>query len=130
MTSNSSQIISGALADQLVQNTSVHLNLAQDAIVITEDKVKLCLLEHLAKLESRREWVAPAGILITLLVTFPTTTFNDFIFKAATWQAGFIIAAILTAAWFIRSLVKAWRTPTVDDVVAVMKRTGVSKSVP
>lgn len=121
-------IFSDALTDQLIQNTSFHVNLAQDAIIITEDKVRLCLMKHLEGLEQRRQWIAPAGILATLMATFPTTTFNDFVgLKAATWQAVFFLAAVITGGWLVRAVIKSARAPTLDDVVAVMKKVSERK---
>ena len=128
MTDNSSEIISSALASQMVQNTSLHLNVGQNTIVITEDKVKLCLLEHLGRLEARREWMTPAGVLLTLVLTFATTSFKDFLLVAATWQAVFVIASALTTGWLLFALRRAWNAPSVDDVVGVMKRASVPKS--
>jgi len=122
MTNEPSEIISSALADRMVQDTDVHLNVGQSTIVITEDKVRLCLMQHLGKLESRRGWFTPAGILLTLLLTFVTTSFKDFVLSASTWEAAFGIAALLAAGWLIIAFVCAWNAPSVDDIVGVMKQ--------
>lgn len=125
---SNSRIVSDALASEIVQNTTLHLNLSQDAIVITEDKVRLCLIEHLGRMEAKKDWIAPAGVLLTLLITFATTTFQDFGLKAATWQAIFVISAVLSLAWLIWAAKAAWSAPGVEDVVAIMKRAGASQS--
>jgi hypothetical protein len=114
--------ISGALAKQMVQNSKVHFNVDQETIIITEDKIRLCMHQHLGRVEARREWIAPTGVLITLLIIFPTTTFKDFIFTAAVWTAIFVIATLITFAWLIRAIIRARRAPSVEDIVRVMKR--------
>jgi hypothetical protein len=126
MTTPSSNIMTDALAGEIVQQTKLYLNVNQDAIVITEDKVRLCLIQHLSKLEARRDWLAPAGIFLTLAVTFPTTTFHDAVVSAATWQAVFVIVTALDLAWLVRTVWRAWRSPKLEDVVASMKRDGAS----
>jgi hypothetical protein len=123
------QMFSDALTSQLVQHTNFHVNLGQDAIIITEDKVRLCLMTHLNRVEDRRQWIAPAGILATLLVVFPTTTFNDFWgLKAAVWQAIAVVSAILTFAWLVKSGFKALNAKTLDDVIGEMKRASTQRS--
>lgn len=123
----SSEIVTGALAEQIVQNTKLHLNLSQDAIVITEDKVHLCLLKHLGAVAARERWMAPAGVLLTLAVTFATTDFRDALWLSKyTWQAIFIIVGVLTAVWLVKSLWTLRGAPSVEDVVAVMKREGAA----
>jgi len=120
-------IVSDALAEQIVQESKLYLNVAQGVIVITEDKVRLCLIKHLSRLEARRGWIAPAGILLTIITTFATTTFRDFVLNSDTWKAIFIIAGLLVAAWLIRAIAVALQSPSVEDVVAEMKRASVSE---
>jgi hypothetical protein len=126
MTDTSSKIMTDALAGEIVQQTRLHINLSQEAIVITEDKVRLCLIAHLGRLEARKDWIAPSGILLTLVVTFATTTFRDSLLSAATWQAIFVVSTVLTVAWLARAIWRAWNAPTVEDVVGSMKRAGVA----
>lgn len=120
--------ISGTLSGQIVQNTKVHLNLDQDAIVITEDKLRLCLMTHLGRLEQRRGWIAPLGIFVTILITLATTKFQYFVFEAAVWKAIFVIGAIASFLWLVRAAVIALRAPNIDDVVNEMKRVGGTAS--
>lgn len=126
MTDPSSKIMTDALGQQIVQQTKLHLNLSQDAIVITEDKVKLVLLQHLRRLEAKKEWLAPAGVVVTLVTTFATTTFREFMVPASTWQAIFVIATLISLVWLFRAAWAALRAPTVEDVVSSMKRAGAA----
>ena len=79
------------LVEQLVSVERVSFNVAQSVIVTTEDKIRLSLGSYLQKTERRSDWIAPASLLIAILATLVTTTFNDFIFSGATWKAVFII---------------------------------------
>lgn len=118
------RIVTDALASEIVQNTTLHLNLAQNAIVTTEDKLRLCLIEHLRGLEAKGKWVAPAGILATIVAAFATTSFHDFYLDAATWRALFLVAGLVDAAWLLRSVVQTLRSPRLDDVVNEIKKAG------
>lgn len=121
---NESQIVTDALATQIVQNTKVHLNLAQDTIVITEDRLKLCLITHLNRLEEKKGWVAPAGILVTIIATFTTTTFRDFMLEALVWKAIFIVAGIINLVWLIMAAIQSFNSPSIENVVTEMKNAG------
>jgi len=122
------QIVTSALASELARQTKVHLNLGQETIIITEDKVRLCLMMHLKSMEARNTWVAPAGILATIVASFLSSSFRDFVLDASTWRALFIVAALLSLGWLAASLRRAWRAPTIEDVVAKMKHAGDQNS--
>ena len=64
---------------KLIQITSIDANLKQEIFITTVDKARNCLKEALANVEQRNAWAAPAGILATIVVGFPTATFQDFI---------------------------------------------------
>ena len=118
------EILTGEIAQRISRETKVYLNVSQETIVITEDKVRLCLTGHLKRIEAKRGWVAPAAILVTILVTLVTAEFHDFYLKAAVWEAIFILALVFDTGWLIFALRSAWKSSTVDEVVAEMKRVG------
>lgn len=102
--------------------TSIHSNLDQSVIQITEDRLRLCLIEHLGKIEDRKAWVAPASLLAAILTTFATTDFKDFAWlKAATWEAVFLVIGLITAGWLFVCLRKMGRAPTVSNIVESIK---------
>ncbi|HXG53370.1 MAG TPA: hypothetical protein VNN77_18385 [candidate division Zixibacteria bacterium] len=112
-----------SIADQIARDTKVHMNLGQDAIVITEDRVRLVLMTHLRKLEQKRGWIAPLGLLVAIVTAFATATFRDaFGLKATTWEAIFVLSGVASLVWTIIAMVIAVRAPSVDDVVSEMKR--------
>lgn len=94
----------GTYARKTVDIKTVHSNVDQQLIQITEDKLRLILNDHVKCMERKSEWVAPLGILLTIIVTFSTTDFKDIYFSADTWKAIFIMSGMLTCVWLIKSL--------------------------
>jgi hypothetical protein len=112
-----------SIADQIARDTKVHMNLGQDAIVITEDKVRLVLMNHLDRVEMKRSWFTPLGLLVAIVVAFASATFHDALgLKQATWEAIFVLAGFVSFVWTILTVVVALRSPSIDDVVSEMKR--------
>jgi hypothetical protein len=109
------------LAENLVQNTELSLNIGQNIITTTEDKVRLAVLTHLKRIEDRRAWLAPGGIFLSILAAFVTADFKNVWLPAATWQAVFFICSVASLVWLIISIVKALRAPTVDDFIATLR---------
>ncbi len=64
-----SNINTGTIESFVNIPSKVYRNLSQEVIITTEDKVKLCLIEHLKKMENKKEWLIPLGILIPLIIT-------------------------------------------------------------
>lgn len=117
-----SDINTGSTED-LVVVSQVHLmNLPQEVITTTEDKVRLCLSEHLKRMEQKRGWVTPLGILVALIATLMTTNFKDAGLDAATWKAIFIIATGLSFGWLIYSVIKALRSEKIEDIIGELKK--------
>ena len=123
-----SQIVN--FAGQLIQQTSkVHFNLEQEFILTTDDKIRICLTDHLSRMEKRTSWIAPLGVLLAILVVFPTTTFKSFIVSAETWEAIFIISAILSFVWLIKNLWQARVSTSMDKVIDDIKRTALAHEI-
>lgn len=102
--------------NQLIQR--VDTNVTQQIIVTTADKAHLCLIQALHRMERRNAWIAPAGILATLVVVFPTTTFQDFLgLSKEYWKAIFSVATVATLIWLIVCLVRIQRSMTIEQIV-------------
>lgn len=114
----------GKLVQDTVEVTNVHSNLNQEVIKITSDKLKLILKDYLTLMERKKEWLAPLGIFVTIMVVLTTTNFQKAYFSADTWQAIFVISAILSGGWLIKSGWQAIKSPSVDDVVEKIKTGG------
>ena len=95
----------GGYNRKTVDVSVTHSNLEQEVIVVTNDKLKLALMEHLADVQKSKQWIAPSGFLLTLLIVFSTTEFKTkFGLSADSWKAIFLILAVGSAAWLLRSI--------------------------
>ncbi len=111
----------------LVNVSEVHLNVSQEVIVTTEDKIRLCLSKHLDNMGKKRGWIAPLGILLTIILTLVTSDFTDMGFDAPTWQAIFVVSGIISLMWFLNSVKNALKSEKAEDIIGELKRD--SKSI-
>ena len=118
-------------ASQVMQDTSiVYSNVSQEIIITTDDKIRLCLIDHLSKMEKKNGWVAPLGILLTIGIVFPTTTFREFLFlNPDVWKAIFVIGGILSFIWLIRAFIQSRQSTSLTDVVLKIKASGISQNI-
>ena len=108
-------------ANEILRDSEVHLNVREKYIITTEDKVRLCLSKRLATMEQRKDWIAPAGILLAVVTVFVSAEFKDAGISRHTWQAIFIIVGWVSLGWLIWALVRRRNAPTLDDVVIEIK---------
>lgn len=111
-----------SLVGQLINVSEVHLNVSQEVIITTEDKIRICLSEHLKRMEKKRGWIAPSGIFITIVIVLITSTFKDIGIDAATWRAIFILSGIISAGWLIWSIREALKSEKIEDIVSELKK--------
>jgi hypothetical protein len=105
--------------------SQVYTNTHQEIIQITDDKLRLILREHLAKAERKNEWQTPLGIFLAVLTVFVSSDFREGLgVPAATWRAIFMIAAVVSAGWLLKTTVLAFYSPSLDDVVKIIKNSG------
>lgn len=113
------------------QKSKLHLNLEQDFILTTEDKVLICLTKHLSRMENKKAWWTPLGILLTILVVFPTTNFQPFLFMSADgWMALFLFFGILSIAWLIYAYSQSRVSTSINEVVGEIKKTAIITEQP
>lgn len=106
------------MASSLMYVENVHTNVGQVVMTTTEDKIRLCLHDHLKTIESRQGWIAPLGVAITIFVTLLTSDFKDkFGIKKEAWQSFFLTFLVISVAWLIASLFKLGRRHTMDDII-------------
>ena len=111
----------GVLFQETIEVTAIHTNVSQEIIQITSDKLQLILSQHIKSIECRKDWIAPAGLLITLLTVFVTTEFKKFFMSADSWFAFFVFATILISIWLVVTCIKAFRAASIDDLVNKIK---------
>jgi len=117
-------------AGTMIRETSkVHSNLGQQIVITTEDKIRICLMIHLARMEKHRGWTTPLGIFLTLLVVFPTTTFQSWLnIPAETWQAVLILSCVLSFIWLCISAWGARTKPSIDNVIFELKKSSLTET--
>jgi deoxyribodipyrimidine photolyase-like uncharacterized protein len=84
-------------------------NVDQTVILVTEDKLRLCLERFERRRAERNAWHAPLGMFLTIITTLVTMSPRDVVFNASVWTATYLMGAILTAIWLIRAASKAYR---------------------
>jgi hypothetical protein len=97
-------------------------SLPQDVITTTEDKVRLTLADYLKKMEKKKSWLTPLGLMISFTLTLMTSSFKDLGLSAATWKAIFIIGVIAAFIWLIYSIIEASRSVKIEDVISELKK--------
>ncbi len=100
----------------------VSINTGAKVIAITEDKLKLALLERQAMLVGRDAWIAPLGIFVSILLSVLTTGFHKFLLAAAVWEAMFYIALLFSLGWFVYALMKRPRKRSIDEFIQQIKK--------
>lgn len=111
-----------SISPQLVNVSEVHLNVDQEVIITTEDKIRICLSDYMKKMEKKRGWITPLAIFITIIIAFSTSTFKDIGLDASTWRAIFIIAGIISFGWLILSVREAKQSIKLEDIVSELKK--------
>ncbi len=125
--SKNTQIGTVSIKNRLVTDSGIHVNLAQDVIVTTADKVKLCLSEHLGRMEKKRAWMTPLAALVTIVITFVTATFKDWVLSAAVWCAVFLIAGVISLFWLLYAILQAIKSTKIEDIVEELKMNSRTK---
>ena len=83
------------------------------------DTLRLTLFQFVDKATKARDWVAPLGVLATIVVTVVVSDFQDrFGISASAWRAVVVMTAVVTTVWLAVALVNWFRAPTVEDLLA------------
>jgi len=116
--------IDGSLGTNLTTISEIYLNTSVEIIIICVDKVKLCLKDHLSRLEKKHSWMTPFAICITIFLTIATAEFKPkaFWLSGHTWTAVFLIVGVFSLAWLVIAIVAACRVESIDDVVGELKK--------
>lgn len=111
----------GAFMAARVPVGTIHGNLTQNLIQITEDKLNLILHQHISQIETKNSWQTPLTLLIALITTLSTTKFTDAGLEAATWKAIFVIATVASVVWLLISFQKLVKAVSISDLIDKIK---------
>ena len=107
----------------LLEGAKFHDNVTQVYIRTTEDKLRTILMEFKDAYGKVRMWSIPLSLIVSLAMSLVTTSFVDkFGRPAAFWEALFLFLLVLSAAWFVYSIVGAIRCFKASSVDKVIKR--------
>lgn len=90
--------------------------------MVTDDRLRVRLLEFLKAHASRKDWIGPASVLISLVATLVTADFKDKWLSKDSWTALFVFAAIAAGAWLVTTLLAMRNNKLgLDDLVSNLK---------
>jgi hypothetical protein len=122
MTPPESRISVGSTKDLETISELYLTSLPQDVIATTEDKLRLALADYLKKLERKRSWITPMGLLISFSLTLMMSSFKDWGLPADTWKAIFVIGDVISFGWLIFTVIDSFRSVKLDDVISELKK--------
>lgn len=126
---NNEQVASFDTGDESRFVAEKRSNIKSDLIEITEDKLENILLKHLKKMGTRRGWLAPLGLFISVVLANVSATFNEkFGVSASTWEAVFILALIASGIWLVVSIVLLWanwKESSTDSLICRIKASDI-----
>lgn len=95
----------------------INKNTDQSLIIVTQDKVLLCLKRNLAKI-GKKEWIAPLSTVSTILISLITSDFRAALgLSPAEWKAMFIVSGFLATGWLAVAVRKALNSRNFHEVV-------------
>jgi hypothetical protein len=104
----------------------IYANTEQEVIVVTKDKLHLCLQESVRKMADRDRWQVPLGVLVPLILAVATTGFTKrFGIGGDEWETIFSMLILFTVIWLAQALVKRGKSVTVDSIVEQIARNPV-----
>jgi hypothetical protein len=109
------------LSAKLVRVNETTFRVQQRVICTTEDKMELILNYHLKKAERTRDWIAPVGLLLAIMAALVTSTFQDYLLSAETWNALFVIIGIISFVWLLWTLNAARKSIGPKDIIKDLK---------
>ena len=116
------------LDTEVFNKSHIYSNVAQEFIVTTDDKLRLCLIQYQAALRAKREWIAPISLLLPTVIAFTSVEFRPFLgLDAEIWGAIFLLATVGSFIWLVYTFIRALRTwwnqeGGVEQVVESLKR--------
>ena len=106
------------VAQSLISDSQVILNLGQEVHITTRDKVELGLRRTLPDYSTKEQLAAAVGVFVAFVAGLLTSEFHAFAsLSADTWRAVFLISSVLSGLWMIREVVRWIRRPSIQDVV-------------
>lgn len=105
-----------------VQVVEIHINVDQEIIQITEDKLRLILKDHLSSISQSGGWVSPCSVLLSIIATFCTAKFDTFLgLGPEFWRSLFSLVGISSLIWLFVAWRKGQEVLTLDEFIKKVK---------
>jgi hypothetical protein len=116
------------LYEALSKNSSVHTNVGNDFVLISSDKIRICLRDYKIAVKAQSDWLTPLGIFLTLLATLVSADFKKFLgINPDVWKAAFLLGTIFCFIWLIYSGCLAIKSHKSSDIEHVIERMELRK---
>jgi hypothetical protein len=119
-----------SLDKELIESSVVHKNVAQEFVVTTSDKIRICLRDYQAALKAQNDWLTPLGILLTLLASLVAADFRQFLgLSSEIWKATFIVGSAICFIWLAHAVcwaIKLRKASDVEYIIERLKKSNVS----
>jgi hypothetical protein len=124
-----STVTSDDLANEIIGNSTLTICLPANNVMVSEDKLEICLKDYHADVKSRDAWITPACIALSILLTLTTSKFKDALVPASTWQAFFLMGLVVDVIWLLSSI--GWRKkhPEIKEIITALKQGGKTRSI-
>jgi hypothetical protein len=104
----------------------VYANTEQEVLVITKDKLHLCLQRAFRRTAERDRWLIPLGVLVPLVLAVVTSGYTKrFGLGGGEWETIFIMLIIFTIIWLVRSLLQRGKSMTADQIIEELAKNPV-----
>lgn len=105
----------------LFSNPTIHNNTAQEVIIVTADRVKLCLFGYRDALKVQYAWAGPASAALAIFTTLVAAEFKTFLgFGPDVWKAIFVMSFIISSLLAILQVYSAWKLHNQSSVEYVI----------
>lgn len=112
--------IEAALSGEMASRSKVILNIQQELLAVPADRIRLHLREYEDRLRARASWQAPAGVMVSLVAALVASDFKQIGLTAATWEALFVLGALLCAGLLARNAIRAFRKRSRGNDIEVL----------
>lgn len=116
------------LADR-ISDPEISYNVEQRVICISEDRAVLCLQRHSTRMGNRQAWIAPLGMLLTVVVALATADFHAFLgVRGAVVEAFLIFMGLMDMTWLVIALLRIKSAVSPEELVEELRGGGTRAS--
>ena len=106
------------LSEKVEEESDYFVNVRQEFIQTTADKIKLALIEYKNLLTDKNNWTIPFGPFLALLITILTVEqYHSFWgLSGENWYSIILFGFIVSALWLFISIIRAVSKAKVDEI--------------